>query len=99
MVKLALKVMQSSQMKFLRDEVYDQLEEDEKEVLECGNCFNDVSREQLHRYATVSGFFYLSLSNLPELNMIEAYLGATRLLFQLIREITWFAGAKKFVGK
>ncbi len=52
-----LKVLQSSQVEFLRVEGSDQLGEDEKEVLACGNCFNDVSCEQLPRYATLNGFF------------------------------------------
>ncbi len=61
--------------------------------------FNHVSRKQLPRYATVNGFFYPHLLNLPELNVIEEHLVAVRLPFQQIREITWFAGVKKFVGQ
>ncbi len=52
-----LKVLQSSQVEFLRAEGYDQLGEDEKKVLECGNCFNDISREHLPRYAISMAFF------------------------------------------
>ncbi len=44
-----LKLLQSSQVEFLRAKGYDQLGEDEKEVLTCSNCFNDVSREHLLR--------------------------------------------------
>ncbi len=61
---------------------YDQLGEVEKEVLECGNCFNDVSCEQLPRYATVNAFFYPPLPNLSELNVIEECLVAAQLPFQ-----------------
>ncbi len=32
--------------------------------------FNNISREQLPRYATVNGFFYPPLPNLPELNVL-----------------------------
>ncbi len=81
----------------MRAEGYDQLGEDEKEVLACGNCFNDVSYEQLSRYATVNGSFCPPLPNLPELNVIEECLMAAQLPFQQIREINWFAEAKKFV--
>ncbi len=94
-----LKVLQSSQVEFLRAEGYDQLEEDEKEVLACINCFNDVSREQLPRYATVNGFFYQPLSNFSKMNVIEEHFVAVLLPFQQIQKITWFAGAKKFVGQ
>ncbi len=37
----------------MRAEDYDQLGEDEKEVLVYGNCFNGVSREQLPHYASI----------------------------------------------
>ncbi len=60
----------------MRAEGYDQLGKDEKEVLACGNCFNDVIGEQLPRYTTVNGFFYPLLPNLPELNVIEERLVA-----------------------
>ncbi len=46
-----------SQVEFLRAKGYDQLWEDEKEVLASGSCFNDVSHEQLPSYAIVNGFF------------------------------------------
>ncbi len=41
----------------MRAEGYSQLGKDEKEILACGNCFNNVSHEQLPRYATINGFF------------------------------------------
>ncbi len=41
----------------MRAEGYDQLGEDEKDVLACGNCFNDITRKQLPRYAYVSALF------------------------------------------
>ncbi len=50
---------------------YDQLGEDEREVLVYGNCFNDVRHEQLPRYATTNDFFYPPLPNLPELNVLH----------------------------
>ncbi len=50
-------------------------------------------------YGLVNGFFHPPLPNLPELNKTEECLVAARLLFQQIWEITWFAGAKTFVGQ
>ncbi len=74
-------------MEFLRAEGYDQLGEDEKEVLACGNCVTMLVASSCLATPLSMAFFYPPLPNLPELNVIKERFMAAR------------TGAKTFVGQ